>query len=81
MENALSRSLIKWWTRFEVWKKDSKGLEGKIGGSSFRGRGSQIRRKRMKNSREKERLFFAQEFRKIVIGILRTTMIAEMEFK
>lgn len=47
MENALSRSLIKWWTRFEVWKKDSKGLEGKIGGSSFRGRGSQIRRKRL----------------------------------
>lgn len=35
----------------------------------------------MKNSREKERLFFAQEFQKIVIGILRTTMIAEMEFK
>lgn len=29
---------------------------------------------RLKNSREKERLFFAQEFRKIVIGILRTTM-------
>lgn len=28
MENALSRSLIKWWTRFEVWKKRFERLWG-----------------------------------------------------